>query len=256
MARKYSIQLLTANSEDWNKTQYVIPSGELVAELCDDGQIQLKVGNGLNKFSDLPYTAHQGPQGEPGRGFVVMGVYGTLSALQSSVVSPAAGDAYGVGTAAPYDIYIYDGANSNWVNHGKLEGAKGQKGDAFTYDDFTTEQLEELKGKDGEDGISPSVLLTKDGIISTLRIIDKNGEKTTDIYDGVSPTVSMSKVNKTTTITITDVNGEHTSTIEDGSGADIVVDTAMSDTSENVVQNKVIKAYIDGLFGDVLGGES
>lgn len=29
------------------------------------------------------------------------------------------------------------------------------------------------------------------------------------------------------------------------------VDVAMSDTSENTVQNKIIKAYIDGLVGDV-----
>ena len=29
------------------------------------------------------------------------------------------------------------------------------------------------------------------------------------------------------------------------------VDTTMSDTSENAVQNKVIKAYVDGLVGDI-----
>ena len=30
------------------------------------------------------------------------------------------------------------------------------------------------------------------------------------------------------------------------------VDTAMSDTSENAVQNKVIKKYIDDLVGNIL----
>lgn len=32
---------------------------------------------------------------------------------------------------------------------------------------------------------------------------------------------------------------------EDGSDASVVVDTAMSDTSENAVQNKAIKQYVD-----------
>lgn len=30
-----------------------------------------------------------------------------------------------------------------------------------------------------------------------------------------------------------------------GAGGDIVIDDAVSDTSENAVQNKVIKAYVD-----------
>ena len=221
MAQKYSVQLLTATTEEWNNTQYVIPAGELVAELCADGLVQLKVGNGLHKFSTLPYVASKGETGETGHGFIVKGVYETLNALKSGVSAPQAGDAYGVGASAPYDIYIYDGVNSEWTNYGQLQGMPGEKGDAFTYDDFTDEQLEALKGE-----------------------------------QGVSPTVSIEKVGKITTITITDVDGTKTATIEDGDGADIVVDSEMSDTSENVVQNKVIKAYIDGLFGDVLNGES
>ena len=35
------------------------------------------------------------------------------------------------------------------------------------------------------------------------------------------------------------------------SAPSITVDTTMSDTSTNPVQNKVIKAYIDGLIGNV-----
>ena len=36
--------------------------------------------------------------------------------------------AYGVGTARPYDIYIYDGVTHTWVNNGPLQGAKGDTG--------------------------------------------------------------------------------------------------------------------------------
>jgi hypothetical protein len=41
---------------------------------------------------------------------------------------------------------------------------------------------------------------------------------------------------------------------EGGSGTNIVVDTAMSDSSENAVQNKVIKAYIDDAVANAGGG--
>lgn len=34
-------------------------------------------------------------------------------------------------------------------------------------------------------------------------------------------------------------------------GGTVEVDTEMSDTSENAVANKVIKAYVDGLVGDI-----
>ena len=73
-------------------------------------------------------TGPQGPQGETGEGFAVKGYFATLSALQSGVPSPSAGDAYGVGSAEPYDIYIWDGVNSAWVNNGPLQGAQGPQG--------------------------------------------------------------------------------------------------------------------------------
>lgn len=36
-----------------------------------------------------------------------------------------------------------------------------------------------------------------------------------------------------------------------GTGGSITIDKEMSDTSENAVQNKVIKAYVDGITGDI-----
>ena len=58
-----------------------------------------------------------------GRGLTVLGYFATQSALQTGVQEPAAGDAYGVGTQAPYDIYIWDGQGKRWVNNGRLQGA-------------------------------------------------------------------------------------------------------------------------------------
>ncbi len=34
-------------------------------------------------------------------------------------------------------------------------------------------------------------------------------------------------------------------------GGDLIIDTEMSDTSENAVKNKVIKKYVDGITGDI-----
>lgn len=76
-------------------------------------------------------TGPQGPQGakgDTGAGFVVKGYYATASALSAAVTSPVAGDAYGVGTGEPYDIYVYDGVGKKWVNNGPLQGAKGDTG--------------------------------------------------------------------------------------------------------------------------------
>lgn len=362
MAQKYSIQLLTATTAEWNKTQYVIPAGELVAELQTNGKIQLKIGDGLHKFSALPYTASQGPKGDPGaaltydmltseqkaelkgapftyadftkeqlaalkgekgdpfvysdftsaqlaalkgekgdpfryedftqqqlaalkgetgQGFVVKGKYDSLELLQSSVPTPSAGDAYGIGTAEPYNIYIYDGVSSTWVDYGQLQGAKGDKGDAFTYADFTPTQLEALKG---ENGVSPIVTLSKEGKVTTLTITDAGGTKTATINDGKDAVVDSElsetstnpvqnkvvymvdrKVDRCVSVdaqTLSDTLkaqartniGAGTSNFS-GSYNDLTntptIDVVMSDTSENTVQNKIIKAYIDGLVGDV-----
>lgn len=77
---------------------------------------------------DTGETGPRGPQGEQGRGFVIMGYYDSLEALQSAHPTATAGDAYGVGTAEPYDIYIWDGVKNAWVNNGPIQGAKGDPG--------------------------------------------------------------------------------------------------------------------------------
>lgn len=70
-----------------------------------------------------------GPKGETGSGFKVLGYYGTKAALDAAQkATAAAGDAYGVGTAEPYDIYIFDGITGEFVNNGPLQGAKGDTG--------------------------------------------------------------------------------------------------------------------------------
>ena len=61
----------------------------------------------------------QGEKGEPGSGLKVLDYYTTFDDLTADITNPSVGDAYGVGSEHPYDIYIYS-ANKGWVNNGAL----------------------------------------------------------------------------------------------------------------------------------------
>lgn len=63
-----------------------------------------------------------------GKGLTISGYYATLSALTAAVTSPQPGDAYAIGTAAPYDTYIWNGNGGGWVNNGALQGVPGEQG--------------------------------------------------------------------------------------------------------------------------------
>ena len=121
----------------------------------------------------------QGPAGQDGASYTVKGLYATLSALQSAHPTGSAGDAWFVGTSEDNVVYQWDVDQAAWVNVGALkgpkgdtgetgpqgpqgpqgekgntgsQGEKGDKGDAFTYSDFTAEQLASLKGEKGDAG--------------------------------------------------------------------------------------------------------
>lgn len=127
----------------------------------------------------------QGPKGDPGDSYTVKGLYATLSALQSAHPTGSEGDAWFVGTSENNVVYQWDVDHAAWVNVGALkgpkgdtgargpkgdagaqgpqgprgekgdigpQGPKGDKGDAFTYSDFTSDQLASLKGEKGDTG--------------------------------------------------------------------------------------------------------
>ena len=115
----------------------------------------------------------QGPRGETGKGLTVLSYYESKAELDAEQKATAkAGDAYGVGTAAPYDICIFDGITGEFVNNGPLQGAKGDKGDPGP------------KGDPGEKG-APG----KDGAKGADGLPGKDG---TNGHDGVTFTPAMS----------------------------------------------------------------
>ncbi len=73
------------------------------------------------------HVAIQTERGPQGPGYTIKGpAYATVQALAAAVTSPAVGDQYNVGAAAPYDVYRWTG--SGWENQGKVQGPPGQDG--------------------------------------------------------------------------------------------------------------------------------
>jgi ribosome-associated translation inhibitor RaiA len=80
------------------------------------------------------------------------------------------------------DAFTYDDFTAD-----QLTALKGDKGDAFTYDDFTTEQLAALKGEKGDKGDEPVLTINDEGywcVDGTSLGVKATGE------NGVTPTIS------------------------------------------------------------------
>lgn len=102
---------------------HVIPQS--VAE-----QIDAKAAQALAVANAVKAAADAGKFN--GKSFEVKGYYDDLDALAEAVPNPTAGESYGIGTAAPYHIYIWDGANGKWVDNGTIQGPQGDPGTAGT----------------------------------------------------------------------------------------------------------------------------
>lgn len=108
---------------------------------------QLAVKHGYTGTEVEWIESLKGPAGEPGTGLQLQGVKATATELPATA---APGEAWLVGNEDYSDLWVYD---DGWHNAGPLRGAtgpegkRGEKGEPFTYEDFTPEQLESLKGK-------------------------------------------------------------------------------------------------------------
>ncbi len=92
-------------------------------------QIDAKAAQALLTAQAVKAAADAGKfNGRDGKSFEIKGYYDSVTALEAGVPKPAPGEAYCVGSAAPYDVYIYDGVNGEWVNNGTIQGAKGDAG--------------------------------------------------------------------------------------------------------------------------------
>lgn len=85
----------------------------------------------------------EGPPGPPGSGLQFKGQKESIADLPPDASN---GDAYVVGR----ELHVM--TNGVWTNIGDISGPQGPKGDAFTFQDFTEEELASLKGETGPEG--------------------------------------------------------------------------------------------------------
>lgn len=99
-----------------------------VTKSTKDGKVNLKFGLPRGEQGVPGPEGKQGPRGakgDPGTGLRILGYYDTLDGLKAAVPTPSVGDSYGVGTEAPYNIYVFDGVTMDWKSNGQLVGGGG-----------------------------------------------------------------------------------------------------------------------------------
>ena len=150
-------------------------------------QLDSKASLALSKANDILDIIESGEL--DGKGFQILGYFNDLDELEKEVTAPERGDAYGIGTQAPYDIYVYDGTGQQWINNGSIQGPPGSPGEdgaSFipSIDDYGNlswindaglENPETVnirgpkgdKGEKGESGSSPYELAVEEGFSGT-----------------------------------------------------------------------------------------
>lgn len=81
----------------------------------------LTKGTPSERSFEFYFSGIKGEKGQQGEAFRIKGYVATVDDLP---VNPTNGDVYGVGTEAPYEIYIYD-EGTGWVDNGQIQGPKG-----------------------------------------------------------------------------------------------------------------------------------
>ena len=211
-------------------------------------------------YTDNTTSTFSVRNGKDGQIFNVKGVIANTSALPAASVENS-GDAYLVGTETPYLLYacVLSGGAYTWLNLGSISGVKGDKGDTGTGITSLTGNTVN-KGQGGRAFVLDVVLSNGTSKTFEYDIVDgtngTNGTNGTDGADGrgivsIERTAGTGAAGTTDTYTITYTDNT-TSTFsvyngQDGTGATVTVDSELSDTSTNPVQNKVIKAALDNV---------
>ena len=154
----------------------------------------------------------KGNDGADGSSFIIYGLYATYADLIADRPTGEVGEAYAVGTAASNTVYNWDTVQESWVNIGPFVGPKGDKGDTGDTGPQGATGAQGPQGPQGEKGETGAQgPQGEQGIQGEQGVQGIQGEKGDKGDKGDTPTM----------------------------------DDALSSTSENGVQNKVLKAAID-----------
>lgn len=209
------------------------------------------------------------PRGEPGEPFKILGdAYDTVADLAEDVPSPHVGDIYNVGTTPPYELYRWTG--SQWENQGTI---------LPTLDPISTTDVDAIWNGTS---ISATKYLTSSGLYyvinskifaalsSKVDAVSGKGLSTNDYTDAAAQAVS----NNTAAITslqngkVDKVNRQdgNPKVLSDNSYTDAektklagieaqanktVIDAALSSSSTNPVQNKIVNSAIGTVNGSI-----
>ena len=193
----------------------------------------------------LPDPAPINIKGEPGTGLEISGLVATEADLPATAEDWTC---YLVGTEVPYTVYTYN-PNSGWMSLGELaSGPKGDTGVTFTP---TVSAAGIISWTNDGDLPNPQPVDIK-GPAYTLTEEDK-AEIVADVVDEIPLVDPDAKTSSMTQSVGVDSNGKLWTA---PGGSTITVDDALSSSSTNPVQNKVVKAALDakGTYSKPSGG--
>ncbi len=163
----------------------------------------------------------KGAPGPAGKSFEILGYYGSLADLEAGVPAPGPGAVYGVGTSAPYDIYVWDEVNGAWINNGAIQGPQGEKGDTGAPGPQGPQGEKGEKGEQGPEGPAGPQGETgsqgpqgQKGDTGQRGPAGPQGEAGEPGPQGATGAAGFSPV-----ITVTDIAGGHRVTVTDADGA-------------------------------------
>lgn len=130
-----------------------------------DGVVSWSNNGGLD--NPLPINI-KGTKGDDGYPFLIYKEYSSIDMFNADDF-PQIGLMFLVNIPDESGLPVYrftnEGTGYSMICHLANEGIKGEKGDAFKYEDFTGDQLESLKGDKGDTGATPTFSI---GAVSTI----------------------------------------------------------------------------------------
>lgn len=220
-------------------------------------------------------TGERGPQGpkgdkgEQGTGVTIKGRYDSLSALIAAHPKGNEGDAYMVG------VNLYAWSGTEWIDCGNIQGPKGDKGDTGPQGLRGIQGPQGIQGATGAAGTAATIKIgtVTTGAAGTSAKVVNSGTTSAAVLDftipqgdkgdkgdtGTAATIEVGTVTTGAAGSSASVTNSGTASNvvlnftlprgKDGKDSNVTVDTALSATSTNPVQNKVIKAALDGKLG-------
>ena len=209
---------VSKTTAQWADVTDVISKGLLCVEFAADGKTKLKVGNGTDTYADLPYAG----------GDIDITKYSTTEEVNNAISEAISA----LGNLMTVKGIVEDTTKlpttDNKVGDVYLVGTQGETTDSFSEYIWTENNKWEFMGRVATE-VNLDAYATKVWVTEQLTGLNdaKHTHTNKDILDATTASF--------TTELETKLNGLKNTTVDD----------EISDTSENPVQNKVIKAALD-----------